>query len=748
MQAKKDSLVDSIAVGAILVAALSRVTVSFAPIPVFDLDPALEAGPFVGAGPAESCLLDALSLTGSAWLLGTLAFSGRAQARSTAWSLALAAGAIIVCLFHAVADAEQLWRGVTWIASIVGAIALLGYLRSQDALGMRRACVGAICGIAVVMAMRGLSQMISEHPSMVAYYNQTKEHFLSANGWLPDSPQALAYERRLMQNEATGWIGFSNVFATISASTAVCLASLAIAPGRIAWRAVAAAAVALCAGLVIASGSKGGVAALAIGVAVCALMRHWQRFARIMMVSLPLMVILGIVLRGLAGSQLGEQSLLFRWHYLVGAAGSFLLSPWTGFGPAGFQSAFLLTRPGECVEEVLSAHNASADWLVAAGVAGLGWIALQVAMAWWSASRPSDECLDVPVDHCKPSTDGRSQVAQLAIAIIVLSAVISIGFEAPALDELSAYAWRIGGLLMGSAVAWVVVRLLECGGAPTGRAACAGLAGLAAAVVAHGQIDMVFWLPGSVMWAWIALATAAAWNSPVCSPGAQGKAPLARTTLITASIAGGLGALALAAITAPALSRQDEAAVRAAVNLNQQAQANSTTKLALARAQAGSALAEAAQTWPPRGWYEVRAAEQWQAAASADPPEADSSEWLRNAGVAARSASGLHSVRFPALLVGSTVALRAAARGEVQPEEAIEAIERVLALNSRHVESWIRLADAYTLAGRPDSARQALINALEADESYRLDPLRRLPLEARAQVEERIARLQGAPGQH
>lgn len=739
MHRAKESLVDSIALGAILVAAGARAMIAFASIPVFDMDPALEAGAFVGAGPAESVLFDALSLAGSAWLLWKVAMAGSSATRTAAGLLALAAPAIAIGLFHAVGDAEQLWRGVTWIAALISAIAIFSATRRDGAQMLRRASVCALCGIAVVMAMRGLSQMISEHSSMVAYYNETRDHFLAAQGWLPDSPQALSYERRLLQNEATGWLGFSNVFATIAAASAVLMANMALGKGRLAARAIAGCAVALCAGLIVASGSKGGVAALAIGVVVSLLMRRWDRMGRVLLVSLPLLVIIGILARGGAGAQLGEHSLLFRWYYLIGAAKTLALWPWTGVGPAGFQTAFLQTRPSECAEEVLSAHCATADWLAAFGIAALGWIAIEIAMAWWcgalkSESRPSDE---------SPNAAGeRSPCAQLAVGVVAFSSVISIGFEAPALDDLAGYLWRVGGLACGAIVAWACVKLLESGAASAHRAVALGLAGLCGAVIAHGQIDMVFWLPGSGMWAWVALAVAAAWNAPV-EESTNKRAPSStpRTIVICASIGATIGAAVLALVVRPAIALQDEAAFRAAANLNTQAQAQSSHKLAQARAQAATALDEAAKIWPHRGWYEVRAAEQWQGAASGLPTDSNAGDWIRQAGIAARSASQLNSARFAALLVNSTVTIRAESMGEASIDDAIEAIASVLALNPRHVESWIRLADAYSMAGRRDASIHALREALAADESYWLDPLRQLPLQRREAIEARIREL-------
>ena len=49
-------LVDRIAFAAIVVAASARVLIAFSPTLIFDMDPAIDASPFIGATPVESML--------------------------------------------------------------------------------------------------------------------------------------------------------------------------------------------------------------------------------------------------------------------------------------------------------------------------------------------------------------------------------------------------------------------------------------------------------------------------------------------------------------------------------------------------------------------------------------------------------------------------------------------------------------------------------------------------------------------
>ena len=426
-------LVDRIAFAAIVVAASARVLIAFSPTLIFDMDPAIDASPFIGATPAESVLLDALAFGSASWLLLRRMLS----ANTIGWNWILIAlaciPAIMVALFHGAMDAEQLWRGSTWVAGIAIALALTAQNGGMSATFLRRMIVASLAGIAVVLCVRGVAQLTSEHISNVQYYTANRDAFLRSQGWLPNSPQTLSYERRLFQNEATGWLGFANVFATVAAGSAVLMANIAIGRGVVAARSWLWFCTVLCAGLVITSGSKGGVSALALGLVVSIVARRWSALARPLLVALPIIAVCGIILRGMIGLHWGEQSLLFRWYYFVGALKTLLSSPWIGVGPAGFQSSFVQFRPIECVEEVVSAHGAFADWMIAFGLAGFGLVLLQLILAWWSAPHSLAK-------SCVASEELRSTpivgVVELSIAAVVLSSIISIVFEAPTLDSM------------------------------------------------------------------------------------------------------------------------------------------------------------------------------------------------------------------------------------------------------------------------------------------------------------------------
>lgn len=734
LTAHASTLVDRLAVAAIVVAAGARLMISFAPVAVFDIDPAIDCLPFVGATPAQSVLLDALAFAGASWLLVHRLLI--AQVIGWGWIVlvALCIPAIALSFAHSMSDSEQLWHASTWVAGILVALAVLAQVGGDRSVFLRRFLVAALAGIAVVLAVRGIAQLTSEHSLTVEYYKANRGTFLKSQGWLENSSQALSYERRLMQNEATGWLGFANVFATVAAASAVLMANAALGRGMVVARSWLGLCAIMCAGLVVTSGSKGGVGALAVGLIVSICVRRWNGWSRWLLVALPLLAIAAVALRGLIGSNSAEQSLLFRWHYLVGGFGTFVSSPWTGVGPAGFQSAFMQTRPIESVEEVVSAHGAFADWMIAFGVAGIGIIALQLALAWWSAARTAAPNL--------ARTGAMSGVVEIAVAAVVFASIISIAFESPALDDSIAYAWRLGGLAAGAITAWSIVRILERGGDEAERVVGLGLCAMAAVVLTHGQIDMVFWLPGSALWAWLVLAIAAWWNRGSSEP----SVPLAQVQMSRLAL-GSMAALSFALaigcalVISPSLAEQDEIAIDAAELLYESAHKNSSEALAIGRANAGLALAGAAKIWPPRTIYSLHAAEQLQAAAMCDPLPNEAIGWLRGARESAQSAEATRSGQFQSRLLLSTIAIREAELSVGSWQAAERALQDVLAINPRHCESWLRLADVFAGQGNTLAARAAFESALDCNESFALDPVRQFSADRKRVIDEKLSNL-------
>jgi DNA-binding SARP family transcriptional activator len=93
---------------------------------------------------------------------------------------------------------------------------------------------------------------------------------------------------------------------------------------------------------------------------------------------------------------------------------------------------------------------------------------------------------------------------------------------------------------------------------------------------------------------------------------------------------------------------------------------------------------------------------------------------------AARQAFPFRSVLVSAAIIDAMVE-----RGLAGWEEVIAVRGDLLLYDPRHTTSWVRLIDAYGMTGDQAAARDAARRALDADDSFRLDPLRQLPIAVR-----------------
>ncbi len=742
---------------ALMLASLcARALVMWIPMPVFDIDPALDPSPFAGAGPALGCALDGVVLLCAVALLGRAhRCGGRAALHAAMPALILALPLAVVGGWWGIADGEQLWRASSWLAGVVAVAALLA-LASADARTARvcsAAAIAAVCGTLAVLAVRGASQVLSEHPSTVAHYDANRESVLASQGWSAGSPQALAYERRLRQREATGWFGFSNVYASLAASGAVLLVGVALVRAGARRALLSATAAAALVALVAISGSKGGIAAIAVGFGAAALAMALSGRAgsvpllRAALIAAPLCALALPWVRWYAGGlEWGERSLLVRAGYLHSAWEAVRASPLYGWGPAGFQLADISFRPSWSVEEVSSAHAAIADWCAALGApAGLALVAALMAVVWRVPL-----ALSAPVarpDPAEQSEDARSAWCT-AVAAIAVAWVIGVGCELAALD--------VAGLLvrvLALAVAvWVARQAASAATHPQQAALGACAVGASAALLAHGQIDMTFWLPSSAPVGWLlvgscaALACArAAPEEPALESPSRARhgdadpvpwpARLVRATVASAGIA--------LLVAGASLARQDYVMVRAAEDVS------AAGGDAPSRARAAQQLLHAWTIEPARSPIAVAAAKQAFAALRALPPDAprDDADSVRavvhDAHEAAGTAGELNASAFAAAQARARLAVAAARRQWMGWAAALESCEHAVALDPRSVGSWITLAEAREGARDRKGAADAIDRALEADASYALDPVRQMGDAQRRAWESRARAMRG-----
>ncbi|MFO0962381.1 MAG: hypothetical protein U0625_05680 [Phycisphaerales bacterium] len=766
MQTRARRRLRSAAAVAIAGLACVRTLAMHAPLAWFDMDPLLATTAFPGITPAVSLAMDAAMLLCSALVLSTLL-----GAPLRRWALAavvlavLPAGAV---LLHGAADADDLWRGTQWLATVVGAVALAAACACDTrSRTLRAALLGILLGALAPMLVRAGVQLGVEHPATVAHYHAERAQFLAARGWAPDSPQALLYERRLEQREASAWFGLANLLSSCCAAGAIALAALAIGARRriesgtllVLWIAAAG-----CAAVVAINGSKGATAALVLGAAVAALAARRTLGARglaRLAVALVLLAALAVVARGMVGEASGERSLLFRWHYLQGAMRALAQSPLAGVGPDSFSEAYLRLRPGRAPEEIQSAHSAWADWLAALGAAAAAWIALLLAAAWGAGRAAGAACARAaaPLDPGDADDPAGVRAAWIAAGVVLLAALAGIAVEHESLDAVG-LATRLGGAALGAMLALAATTALLA--AP--GAAAAGLLGAVVALLSQAQIEMTLWQPGSAGWiaalVAVAAAPAGAWvrarvGADTADDAAPADGPSRGARALLGLGAGFVAALAGVTLVRGALpARAAEAAIAdAAAPLAHAGQLDPVARgpVDAARADAANALlagldarTPADDRWSRRTEVLGVGLDQLADAIAQQPRSvAPADRALRRAQALALASLAVdlepsHRVLGAAAFVAESVLAQPDAEA-AQRAAALALLERAaqgtVERNPRSVRGWSRIAEAARLRGDADAARAAARRALEADASYELDPLRRLPAGERATLE-------------
>ncbi|MBU3682761.1 MAG: hypothetical protein FGM39_01840 [Phycisphaerales bacterium] len=712
----------------------------------FDVDPASDPFPFPGIAPSTGMMLDAVAVILAAvavWILRS-----RIDGVGIA-VLALAATGAAIAFLHALAGGDQCWRALQWIAAMLGAASIASCLRAlpeSDARIARAMLASILVAGAVPIVWRGAMQVLFEHPATVEAYMSGRAEFLAARGWAEGSPQALTYERRLMQAEATGWFGLSNVASSVFGAAAIAATGAACALwrvrrlGAVLVSIVAVAAIAL----VLANGSKGAIAAVAIGAAFAAFAAwggvgpHAGRLRVAVALAALALPLVAVAARGAVGLSLGERSLLFRAQYAEGALGTFARVPSIGVGPAGFGDAYLRVRPELSPEEVQSAHAAWADWIASLGVGGVAWIALLGVLVAWCALAASPSAL-AAADTATPARP------RLVAALAVLAAaMLSIVPDAHALDD-HALLQRVLAALFAAAIAGIMFRAVLL----PGRAVAAALAGAALLLAVHAQVEMTLWWPGALGWVAALIAVVAGGARPAAEPAAS-TADVRRLVLragAAATIAASAALLTTAVPQARAAERAVEAAARplAEFGLARLGLAPTPTRpIADDRLRlAAEVLSESASgdRWLDRP--SLRAAARAQLAAAVATLRADTNpeDAERIVDAALAPFEVLPSCESDAasggLVLESILASDApAARARRDDAAALQAkwAESQVTFNPRSVRGFARLADARARAGDAAGAADAARRALAADDSYALDPLRQLPAAERARL--------------
>lgn len=717
----------------ILTIAAVRCAILFAPQVVFDTDPAFDATPLAGLGPAGSMMLDVILLVACAAAIFGEWLSGRA----VNWIvLLLALIPLPIVLWHGSHDAGNLWLGSTWLAAAVACAALFHLARDRT---MRIVIVSILLGATVPVLARGVVQVTHEHAQTVQYYEQNREQFLRQSGWEPGSPSAQIYERRLYDAQPTAWFATSNVFASLAGFSVVMWIGLTIAAIRhrlpSGWTGVTVPLALGAAVMLWVAGSKGALLAAVAAIMVLLFfaflpgVKRFDKRARLIVVALMALALFGVFVRGavLPEGFLNEKSLLFRWHYLVAAWRIFSESPLLGVGPDGFQAAYMLHRVPRNPEEVSSAHSMFIDWLCMLGISGAAWIALLLLLLISrGGGRAFEEEAHMPTpprdddnsDHSLPKTVTAPLL--VALAAIVLGFVPALINEWHAVDDLG-FRGRLLGIGGFAVTAVVAACILDRSTFSFSRLVL--LAALAALLM-HAQIEMTFVQPGAVVWA-------------MCAIGALGhsdqishdkRRPMFAHVVVWLMIAALVLAAAWIAIFGWGPAQRQQNAMIAAAKLVEPQQRNQiNVTMADVRRRPVAALERAYELWPINV-QPLNAAANQLLLAAATKDSAEPLALLLDAKTIAERAIDEHN-KASSISLAVAISMRLGLlTGDAQHwDRAVELARELTRRDPHGIHAWRQLGAVLWSAGRHDEAAAAYRRALESDANFELDELKRLP---------------------
>ena len=718
----------------------------------FDVDPASDPFPFAGIAPSTGLILDALTLLCACVAIVSVR---RGIDRVGALLVALASIGAIPVVLHGFNSPDHLWRGLQWMSAMGSAAALVAALRAmppERSRATRAVLVGVLLAALVPIAWHGVLQVWQQHPAMVEEFLSHRSEILAARGWSEASPQALIYERRLMQPEATAWFGLSNVASSAFAAGALAFAGAAIALRRVrpAGAFLLGLVAAVSAVLVIVNGSKGALLALLAGTVFsvwCAWRAPSARTCVRIATTFVALVLVAVLVRGWIGERWSERSLLFRSHYVTAAAQIFSEHPWLGVGPAGFGESYLLARPDRSPEEVQSAHAAWADWLASMGVCGTAWIVLFGALvalaAHGAVAAPSPGARGANGDAATATVPPRigsfawSRGPIIAAVVVLAASLLAIVPEFDSVDD-GTVLMRVLAALFAASIAGATVRAVLIGG----RAWAAGIAGAVLLLAMHGQVEMTLWWPGSVGRTVALIAVGAAFAMPRSTGDRWSPllATLAAVALLVPATFGVIGAQRAYAAEAVVTRAAQPLAAFGLARLH--IAPAPETSLASARMQAALLLLEhSTNPWLDRPAVVAVGLQQLASAVSVVPPE--DANWPAKAIELANHALDTHhyeSVAASAALVAEALDAANARGMKGVTRSAIDSLlqraaQCQVSINPRSVRGWMRLANVAEAGGDSAASSSAALRALAADDSFALDPLRKLPAPERATLE-------------
>jgi len=489
---------DWIGLTLILWSVLTRAAVSAEPLPGWDADPTQMSIAIIGIGPTGSLVFDI-----AAWFGAGCIFFHRRKNSAKLDPLVLVSFVGALCILARTllvdgADTEAVRIGSSWAAAWVGFAGVLSLAHRS----LVRTVLGALlAGFVLFLCSKAFVQVFVEHPHMIAQFDADPVASLSAQGIEPGSAQALSYERRLRQPAPTGWFGLSNILASLFAGVVVLFVYTTLR-ARGALRITVAVAGLAAGGALLTTGSKAGLAVACLGIGLIVVSRFVRgRLTQLACLAAIATPVAAVVFRGLAGIPGSDLSLLVRWFYMRGAVRITGGEMPLGTGPTGFQSAYMLAKPPEGTEDVISPHMI---WLDYSATLGLAAIPVLLALAWVVVRLCKQISLPDPI-MIAPSKERLRVLRPYVVLVLIVPVLIGAWLEIEATPIETAVSRLVGVL------AWAGVSLaMLWGGFPTRR----GLALAGVVLLCHAQLDMNMTLPGSVPLVLLCFALAASTKGP------------------------------------------------------------------------------------------------------------------------------------------------------------------------------------------------------------------------------------------
>lgn len=392
----------------------------------------------------------------------------------------------------------------TLIAMSAAGIAVSQLTRS----GIRQnLLVAAILASGALNAVKCFQQRGYEFAETAEAWQQRKIELAQSGEDVLD-PLYANFERRLLSQNAFGYLAHPNVAASVMMMGAVGTAGIAIAGLRSRGKARILAvlgggafAAILFAGIYF-TGSKGALLAGAIGIIVIVACNYFFlsggarfRFAAVVCFG----GFSGLLGWGLVNGTLPGDSLAFRWEYWTTAAKALPDSPLLGMGRENFIAAHMRYKLASATEEVRNPHNLWISLLVEMGPLGLiagllliGGLARRLAFAATLREPEQSACFSRP-----------AFLAVLAIVPLLHAGFSGTPFMSPGILVLWAIETALAWTILFALAFWI----LQWGEHFSATAATVGL-GVLCATLLHNLVDFSLLMPSGLA-GFVALTCAA-----------------------------------------------------------------------------------------------------------------------------------------------------------------------------------------------------------------------------------------------